>query len=90
MNGGYYRKKPVMIRAIQWHEKRMLMHDVLKFFGGLEKMNGRSILRRGGVLYVHTLEGEMRVDDGDWIIQGVKGEIYPCKPDIFAETYDKV
>lgn len=41
-------------------------------------------------IYIPTLEGEMRADPGDWIIQGVKGEFYPCKPDIFEETYDEV
>lgn len=39
-------------------------------------------------LYIHTLEGEMEAKNGDWIIRGVKGEIYPCKPDIFAATYE--
>lgn len=40
------------------------------------------------LLYIQTLEGEMTGSPGDWIIQGVKGEIYPCKPDIFEATYD--
>ncbi len=39
---------------------------------------------------IHTLEGEMRADPLDWIIKGVKGEFYPCKPDIFAATYEAV
>lgn len=38
--------------------------------------------------HVHTLEGPLRVREGDWIIKGVKGEFYPCKPDIFAATYE--
>lgn len=41
-------------------------------------------------LVIRTLEGEMRADPGDWIIRGVQGEFYPCKPDIFAETYEAV
>lgn len=41
-----------------------------------------------GAILVHTLEGVMRAEVGDWIIQGVKGELYPCKPDIFALTYE--
>ena len=41
-------------------------------------------------LVIYTLEGIMRADLGDWIIRGVKGEFYPCKPDIFEETYDPV
>ena len=43
-----------------------------------------------GFVYVSTLEGTMRADVGDWIIKGVKGELYPCKPDIFQQTYDPV
>jgi hypothetical protein len=39
---------------------------------------------------IHTLEGDMVADPGDWIITGVKGEVYPCKPDIFEATYEKV
>jgi hypothetical protein len=43
-----------------------------------------------GALYILTLEGVMRADPGDWIIRGLKGEIYPCKPDIFEATYERV
>ena len=46
------------------------------------------ILRDGDFIYIGTLEGEMCAGPGDWIIRGVKGEIYPCKPDIFAATYE--
>jgi hypothetical protein len=41
-------------------------------------------------IIIHTLEGDMKAEIGDWIITGVKGEIYPCKPDIFEATYEKV
>ena len=41
-------------------------------------------------MYIETLEGVHRADSGDWIITGVKGEQYPCKPDIFDKTYEKV
>ena len=41
-----------------------------------------------GDIYITTLEGVMRADNGDWIIRGVKGELYPCKPDIFEATYE--
>ena len=41
-----------------------------------------------GDLMIRTLEGDMRADDGDWLIKGIKGEFYPCKPDIFEESYD--
>lgn len=46
------------------------------------------ILRDGDFLMIGTPEGEMCASPGDWIIRGIKGEIYPCKPDIFAETYE--
>lgn len=49
-----------------------------------------SVTRDGECLLIATLEGVMRANLGDWIIQGVKGEIYPCKPDIFAATYEEV
>ena len=42
------------------------------------------------VVDIETLEGTMRADAGDWIITGIKGEVYPCKPDIFAATYEPV
>lgn len=48
------------------------------------------IVRDGDDLLIYTLEGVMRARPGDWIIKGVAGEIYPCKPDIFAATYDPV
>lgn len=86
-----FRKKPVVIEAFQlgsewpdwWADavtaNRAVTHNI----------DGRW---RGGPDYalIQTLEGEMRAEFGDWIIQGVKGEIYPCKPDIFAMTYERV
>ena len=56
-------------------------------------INGRAdrlIQVYGDTLTIQTLEGEMTANNGDWIIRGVKGELYPCKPDIFAATYDPV
>ena len=41
-------------------------------------------------LFVRTLEGNMKAEVGDWIIKGINGELYPCKPDIFDKTYEKV
>lgn len=48
----------------------------------------RTFAMSEGNLFIATLEGEMRADKGDWIIKGVQGEVYPCKPDIFAATYE--
>ena len=69
----FYRKKPVVIQATQWF-KMGDHHAVIEI--------------SEGVAAVKTLEGPMYVTAGDWIITGVKGEHYPCKPDIFAATYE--
>jgi hypothetical protein len=78
-----YRKKPIVIEAMQ-------------FIGA----NGGEVIRwadrgavtdiDGGSLAIHTREGVMQASIGDWIIRGVKGEYYPCKPDIFTVTYEAV
>lgn len=69
-----YRKKPVVIEAVQFSAISPLPDGVT--YDGL------------GYAVIKTLEGDMRVTDGDWVITGVKGERYPCKPDIFAATYE--
>jgi len=76
-----YRKKPVVIEAVQWNGENV--SEVLDF------MNWRNASHdeRAG-LVIHTLEGNHQATPGDFIIKGVKGEFYPCKPDIFAATYD--
>ena len=82
-----YRKKPVIIEAFQWcplspnPEAKNIPHWLV--------MSNYDI-GPGNSLLIKTLEGTMRADPDDWIIQGVKGEIYPCKPDIFEATYEKV
>ncbi len=84
-----YRKKPVVIEAVQWNESmatfKALEAKGMKL-GGYNGHRDRPDECRN--LRIQTLEGSMRVDPGDWIIKGVKGEFYPCKPDIFAATYD--
>jgi len=74
-----FRKKPVVIEATQWfkhgdHPKVTALHPTNP---GFENYG-----------WVETLEGGHTVTPGDWIIKGVKGEFYPCKPDIFAATYE--
>jgi len=80
-----YRKKPVEIEAVLFAAPWKL---VCEFCPELRLIRGE----RGQVVWgqIHTLEGDMRADIGDWIIRGVKGEFYPCKPDIFAATYEAV
>lgn len=75
-----YRKKPVVIEALQWLGDN---HD--DFRGWVPNLE-----YSGDYLYIHTREGRMQADPKDWVIKGVQGEFYPCKPDIFAATYDKV
>jgi hypothetical protein len=85
-----FRKKPVVIEAVQWWPD-----EALGFFDEAGKYQNRRIgTDAHGVEYtvcdvgIQTLEGLMHIKPGDWIITGVKGERYPCKPDIFAATYE--
>ena len=78
---GKFRKKPVVIDAVLWTGENL--KEVSDFFG----WRNFSYEPRTG-LQIHTLEGTMDASIGDYIIKGVKGEFYPCKPDIFAATYE--
>jgi hypothetical protein len=89
--GGKYRKKPVVIDAVQlqqrfgwpdWFHDAVSANRIITF--GLGKFANDADPH----IEIHTLEGVMRGNIGDYIIQGVKGEIYPCKPDIFEATYE--
>ena len=86
-----FRKKPVVIEAVQWTGTNA--DEVLRFTLGRASVRDESFRRLSSserVLVIETLEGDMRAEPMDWIICGVKGEFYPCKPDIFAATYDPV
>ena len=85
-----FRKKPVVIEAVRWFGGK-ISETPLWISEALNKnMNEEgAIMRFGDEVRIATLEGEMTASDGDWLIQGVSGEIYPCKPDIFAKTYEK-
>ena len=82
-----YRKKPIVIEAIQFDGANG--QDVSDFMGDHEGIDGRSFVM-GENVFISTLEGMMTANVGDYIIKGVNGEFYPCKPDIFDKTYDKV
>ena len=73
-----YRKKPVVIEA--W--MNTLEHDMPDW------VKDSLVEVDDGALIIGTLEGDMRADVGDWVIRGIKDEVYPCKPDIFAATYE--
>lgn len=78
-----YRKKPVEIEAVEWNGENV--KEVMDFMGWKnvehDEING---------LKIFTLEGKMNASKGDFIIKGVNGEFYPCKPDIFEKTYEKI
>jgi len=84
---GFYRKKPVIIEAIQLKDLDTFTLMLIQEFVGLA--NDKVLAVSDGVL-INTLEGTMKASIGDFIIKGVQGEFYPCKPDIFEKTYEKV
>lgn len=81
----FYKKKPVIIQAIQFFDESSL-YDMREVFGR-EWLSVRDF--SDGKLKIKTLEGDHIANPGDWIIKGVKGEFYPCKPDIFEMTYEE-
>lgn len=76
-----YRKKPVVIEAVQWAGNNLteISNFINAHFGHTDD-----------ILFITTLEGVHQARLGDYIIKGVQGEFYPCKPDIFEQTYEKV
>lgn len=84
-----FRKRPVVIEAMQYRSV-MDLAPAMDFLGdSFDGYEEESTTRKTRVL-IDTKEGVMRADEGDWLIRGVKGEHYACKPDIFEATYDKV
>jgi hypothetical protein len=82
-----FRKKPVVIEARQWdpHKVSSTRRSLLAWMNGA---GCNATFDAHEAIYVPTLEGQHMARPGDWIIQGVKGEFYPCKPDIFEMTYE--
>lgn len=76
-----FRKKPVVIEAVQFLGDENLQ-EIIEWMG--------DVITMGDFMRILTLEGEMTAQRSDWIIKGVKGEFYPCKPDIFEVTYEEV
>ena len=77
-----YRKKPVVVEAVKYDKSHI--GKALDFCSEL-RYNPHD-----NEYYIQTLEGAMKVSDGDYIIKGVKGEFYPCREDIFLQTYEEV
>jgi len=92
-----YRKKPVVIEAVEWTGQNLF--DVITFTDGKPDLSSDiqkhkwqeycELVATSG-FKIKTLEGWMRARIGDYIIKGVQGEFYPCKPDIFEQTYERV
>lgn len=91
MTSTRYRKRPVEIEAVQFNGTVESANRILGWIGsdgGDARRVHTTKPERG--LIIHTLEGAMRAEPGDWIIQGAKGEFYPVRSDIFAATYEPV
>ena len=79
----FFRKKPIVLQAIRWNGSKETLDK-------LKTISADIYIAQEDYIVIKTLEGNMRADLGDWIIKGIKGEIYPCKPDIFNELYEEV
>ena len=86
---GYFRKKPVVIEAVQFTRNNITEVEAFTEYAAHTFQIERKI---DGIAtcVIPTLEGQHIATEGDWIIKGVNGEYYPCKPDIFEKTYEKV
>lgn len=84
-----FRKKPVVIEAYQWTGKTLSDRDEFVKDSGFPCW-GLGALNNATGMIIPTLEGDHIAKTGDWIIKGVSGEYYPCKPDIFEKTYEKI
>ena len=88
-----FRKKPVIIEAEQfclsdWQKLETWGNGAIVAIGDRDNDSGKWIPK---AINIHTLEGDvLNAEEGDWIIKGIKNEFYPCKPDIFAQTYEPV
>ena len=82
-----YKKKPVVVEAVRFVDTEESILKLLEL--GLNPVQIDYDAPDNPILKIETLEGLMIATEGDYIIKGVQGEFYPCKPDIFAETYEK-
>jgi hypothetical protein len=87
-----FRKKPVVIEAFQYDGDLINSSGIPYVPSWAIEANDADIIyfKDAGELYIKTLEGDHHVSVGDYVIQGVNGELYPCKPDIFEKTYEVV
>lgn len=83
-----YRKKPVVIEAVQFIDSGEVLSDLSALMKDTIRVDYADA--DNPVLKIETLEGTMTANVGDYIIKGIQGEFYPCKPDIFETTYERV
>lgn len=85
-----FRKRPVVIEAVQFNNDAS-SYVLIDWANNKRRKPDQALVRwENSTLKIPTLEGVMEASPGDWIICGVQGELYPCKPDIFAATYEAV
>lgn len=82
-----YRKKPVVVQAVQWNGNNY--ENILNYLFSTDLPNN-PIRQYGNQLIIKTLEGDMTTELYDYVIKGIHGEIYPCKPEIFKKTYEPI
>ncbi len=87
---GKFRKKPIVIEAMQFDGSIECADTLMREYASNVWPNTLPDGTFLGQMVINTLEGRMIANPGDWIITGVNGERYPCKPDIFAKTYEPV
>jgi hypothetical protein len=86
-----YKKKPVIIEAIQLLNNNSSIEECLKFiYNVFITDDDIETVKNDKHIRIQTLEGDMKASFGDYIIKGVNGEFYPCKPDIFEKTYESI
>ena len=95
-----FRKKPIIIEAVQLKKTQVSIREITELMGESVDINNKielvkfyefcDIVFSRGYMEIKTLEGTMRANIGNWIIKGVNGEFYPCKPDIFEKTYEMI
>ena len=83
-----YRKLPVEVEAVLYDGTENSIVEILNLVD-ISKSTTNAVYPRIDHIIINTLEGQMRAEKGDYIIKGVEGELYPCKPDIFKKTYER-
>ena len=85
-----FKKKPVEIEAVQWPDGKDATSGIYAGIIYWIDIHGGTCKQDGDCLIIRTLEGDLRASPRDWIIKGIQNEFYPCKPDIFEQTYMEV